>query len=1132
MYQIPFQAALIALSKLLYDRELALSEVNVKPADIIHNSSLILGRQIIHILPEGSAHLDPVKAPHCIGRDRASVSLPIQINQTNPTLIEIIRIDLDTSEEETMKITSSQLKKLHKAANKADPQLGPNDPRTLFYEVKKKGRYTLGKVIDESKLEVQARHSEAFVVPCPEAKILAAATNKCKGQLSNLAIQVDGTPPLKIKYQKVINGVEREASFQSVQPDDFTSPLIRQNADTNVPVRYSDISWARSQRMLVPLNETLSHGGHWLYSLEEVQDALGNVVKYASEDEQTGWKRSSVAHLTHGINVHERPTLQYRSRDPLKIPKGYATHMPLQYGSTSTNRQPLASTPHILQYKFSPEDEILANGDHSNSAREVPVEVSSHKQGITLKEPGLYSIQSVKTTYCTGEILEPASFLLQNPPEPDLTINSEEVFDKCAQNPVGLAVDLDFTGSPPFTVKYTSQRKGAREIAEIEETVPSLRGQVTLKPPTAGHYIYTFHEVSDEIYAGYSLRHKNLVLEQNVKPAASASFINSQQSRRVCIDQSAAFDIRFKGESPWDLEYELVQGGRRIKHNVNSIESDKYKIETDPLTNGGQYTLTLASVTDNRRCKEFLEQHAQIDVRHQKPKVGFGFIESNREVKILQGKDVRLPVRLVGEAPWTVSWIEVNQPDQVTTQTVYQPNDFISVRNPGTYELVAVNDQCPGVVDEEAKRFNVQWIPRPQIKVAENSVQEHLGDDRYVKTEVCEGDEDSLDLLFTGSPPFDVKYEEHQHPEHRSKSLSNKELNGALGTASIRMDTSVAGNYEYRFCHPSDANYDRKSRRADALVVSQRVNSRPTAAFAAPGKTYSYCSSDSHTSGEELIPVKFTGVPPFYLEIEIKHHGIGKASILPFPNIPSHSWELRIPHSKLKSGHSALTIRKVRDARACQRRFDTTPHPRDSASASRVQIAVFDAPSIAPLESKTEFCVGDHISFTLSGQQPFSVFYDFDGAARKASVPTNTFRRLAERAGLFTITSVQDSASSCKAPVLIERRIHPLPSVRVSKGKETRTDIHEGGTAEILFEFGGTPPFEFTFIRSENVKKGSTKRPQILESITLTSEGYELRHPASEEGTYEVIAIRDAHCSYSRPGADVGTGKGQKLLKN
>lgn len=39
--------------KVAYDRELSISGRRVKAADILHNSSLILGKHIINILPEG-----------------------------------------------------------------------------------------------------------------------------------------------------------------------------------------------------------------------------------------------------------------------------------------------------------------------------------------------------------------------------------------------------------------------------------------------------------------------------------------------------------------------------------------------------------------------------------------------------------------------------------------------------------------------------------------------------------------------------------------------------------------------------------------------------------------------------------------------------------------------------------------------------------------------------------------------------------------------------------------------------------------------------------------------------------------------------------------------------------------------
>lgn len=49
----------MAIAKVMYDRELSVSERRVKPATIMHNSSLILGKQIIHILPEGFVIFHP-----------------------------------------------------------------------------------------------------------------------------------------------------------------------------------------------------------------------------------------------------------------------------------------------------------------------------------------------------------------------------------------------------------------------------------------------------------------------------------------------------------------------------------------------------------------------------------------------------------------------------------------------------------------------------------------------------------------------------------------------------------------------------------------------------------------------------------------------------------------------------------------------------------------------------------------------------------------------------------------------------------------------------------------------------------------------------------------------------------------
>lgn len=50
---VPWHSWLVGLTKILYDREISISEHSVKASSILHNASLIMGKQIINILPEG-----------------------------------------------------------------------------------------------------------------------------------------------------------------------------------------------------------------------------------------------------------------------------------------------------------------------------------------------------------------------------------------------------------------------------------------------------------------------------------------------------------------------------------------------------------------------------------------------------------------------------------------------------------------------------------------------------------------------------------------------------------------------------------------------------------------------------------------------------------------------------------------------------------------------------------------------------------------------------------------------------------------------------------------------------------------------------------------------------------------------
>lgn len=1118
---IPIGAGLAAITKLFYDREMAINERHVKHASIMHNSSLILGKQIIHILPEGSSILNPARLSFCIDSSTPQVYLPIQINQTTPIGIDLLRLDFDGVSNETIHITASQIKKMTKEATKSKLQHADNEPLLLKYPAKKTGMYVLHKVVDESKLEVQRRRAgDTMVVSCPKALLKPSNPNRCKGDLSDVELEVTGTPPLRIKYRKMINQVEQEAHFQSIQPDDFVSPLSGTSEALTLRTN-KDISWARPQSVTVPLTEQFGISGRWVYSLEEVQDAFGNAVSYTQRDHDDQEKpRVHSPHLHQVITVHERPTVRMNGcndQKPLQVAKGRPIILPVDY--SSTGKGGFLDSPYELDYLFTPENELLPSGDHSDSAQQKQITIKNVNQRPNAHLPGLYSLNGVSTEFCAGDVLEPASCLLQNPPEPSLKINMEEIFDKCANKAVGLRLDLHLTGTPPFHVKYRVIRGGDRHHDTQVAKIDGLRGQIELTPPKAGHYIYDFTEVSDSIYKGFQVQGDDLIIEQDVKPSASANFVEQAPQRMVCIDQPVSFDVALRGEGPFTLEYELIRGNSRKPFTISDVTGEVYNIKTDTFVKGGDYTLALASITDRMGCKEFLKQEAKITVRHQKPKAGFGHIEGGRSVKTLQGKKVSLPLRLTGDAPWTVGYRSVADGREHQIK-VGSANAEFSIQEAGTYELIHVHDRiCPGAVDPQANKFDVSWIPRPRLALAESSfVGQESG--KFIKHDICEGDEDAVDVHFQGSPPFEVKYEEHLRPDKGSKALKNKALNAALSTSSIQLDTSQPGMVEYKFVELGDYNYDHDGKHFTPVTIQQRVNPRPMARFSNPGKTYSYCTVES--IGEEVIPITLTGVPPFNIEVELKHHGSAKAEHYSFDSISKNTFDLRIPHKTLQLGNSAVSIRKVTDSRGCNRVLDV-------ASTPRVHISVHDAPQIRALESQDDFCVGDRLNFALSGQAPFTVYYSFNGVERKATVKSTMFRRLAEKPGTFVITGLSDAGSSCKATTSIVRTIHGMPSVQVSKGRESVVDIHEGGEAEITFDFGGTPPFEFTWIRSTNARRG--QKSEVLEMKSEVSQEYSLNIRASEEGTYEVVSIKDAYCAYSKEGIDFGKSKkGSKLL--
>ncbi len=929
---VPWHAWMLSMVRIFYDRELSISEHSVRVSSILQNSSLIMGKQIINILPEGyvfpptqpsppnrmlmlttcvrSALLNPEKRPYCLGQGRDVVSVPIYFNATVPVEVELVRVDLDTNAEEIVRLSRSQIREIHKQSKRSTDD--EDQHYTYDLPIKKPGVYQLHRVLDEYKLEVQRLTIPTYVVPCPKARVRTAeSSTRCIGELSDLSLEVHGTPPLKIVYSRTINGHDHGFHYQSLQPDGFSSPLIgAQRSSSLIQPGQEDFSWARAQTVSVSLNESMTTSGNWQYNVGEVHDVFGNVMNYTLLDESD--IRPRPKHLFQNFVVRERPKATLVGcdlRSPLKVAKGRSIKLPVEIGRPGKTPD---SVSHTVTWQFSPIDTLSKSGDHGDVVEIGSFTAKNAYDQPTISAPGLYTLKSVSCDSCEGEIEEPSSCLLLNPPEPQLSIHAEEIPDKCAGNSIGLLVNLDMIGTPPFKIAYdvsSALDPTRRETIEIR----GLRQQIELKPRHAGRHIYRFRRLKDAIYDVTLPPSNEYQLEQNVKPPATAFFMQASRALQACLDEPVTLEVKMLGDGPFTLEWELIHERKRKAEKISNISEDTVLIETPPLSSGGEYTLSLRSIQDRTGCKIFLEEATKISVRRQRPRAGFGLLESKKSATIVEDAPVNLPLRLSGDGPWRVSYRNIDGNGETQTRVARSGNDFIEVKEKGTYEIIDVMDNlCPGTVDPKASTFQVDWFPRPKLSlITSDTVKAADKDSVFIKEPVCEGDVDGLDIALKGrpitllssnykgantslgSPPYHIQYEVKYKPKSGSGSVARKEFDAALGKASISMDTAKPGKYSYTFSALSDNLYNSDKRQSRTLLIEQIVNAKPSASFVKPGQTIKMCMSEQDQ--EERIPINLEGVAPFYVEIEIKHHAGTFPEIFRIPNIPSNVYGIQIP---------------------------------------------------------------------------------------------------------------------------------------------------------------------------------------------------------------------------------------------
>ncbi|EWC45052.1 hypothetical protein DRE_06332 [Drechslerella stenobrocha 248] len=1053
-YQDMLAMIVISSWKYLFSHELSLSERRVKVRNIVSDSSPILGKHTVHYLPEGhvvvsfmSAMLNPFDLNLCLNPgSKEGLNLPIMVNSSIPAFIQLAVKSFENSETVTINITQKEIKRLIKT-----PPTKPGEPKIhhLNYPVKLPGLYRLEKVIDTSQLVVRVRKSELLIASCPSASFLGRNTNiavsdKCRGELSDLNLEVKGLPPLQVRYSRLINQDGKDVTIQSISPIGYTSPLTgsyNNEVAKSLPSS-QDLSWALPQKVLIPLNESLAIPGSWHYIIEEVVDGMGNIARY--NPHLTGTEH----HLQRGFDVHERPLVRFLScspQNPIMVARGKLGALTLEVS------RDVDAAPYEIHYSFNPH--IIQDGGTSLAPELKKISLKSSGQPVPVSSPGLYTLKSFSSRFCLGEVLEPSNCLFLTPPDPSLSISFDEIMDRCAGASIGLTIDMDLTGSPPFRVYYRTI-KDKRDVTVNTITVPGTRHQLRLTPAAAGHYTYEFYAINDKVYDGVGLDFKKLSVKQHIIPMAGATFAHPNAVRRCCIGESATFSVDMQGSGPWDLEYEVVHAGKRSKFQDKNITSTPHIITTPKLLSGGEHSLVLTNVQDSHGCRVFLESEARVEVRRQRPSASFAELDGSRIARSLEKEQIALPLRLVGEKPFRLKYRHTDETGRSSDHdiVVKEFNSFLSATNRGRYQLLTVHDViCPGAVSETANTFDIIWIPRPYAAVVSSPSTMAKGD-IYVRNPICEGDEDAVELSLEGRPPFTASFQQSFLGDNSDPKLSKVvEMKAGTSRANLRMDTSRSGLYKYNLNLIADALYVRPGQPSYPLLIEQIVNARPSARFKAPGKVHKYCLEAG--TGDDTIPITLEGVAPFVLSIGVKHYSTGKEEIINIPNIDSAHYIFRVPHHALTLGGHVIRIHKVRDSRGCSRKY--------GADLPHVSVAVAELPSITSLDPKPYYCVGDRINYSLAGSPPFVLEYTFAGKKEKVTT-TSIFQRIAEKPGTLSFNSLKDSASDCKVDLDVGKTVYRIPSVRVSEGSQVVEGIHEGEHVQINFQLIGSPPFTFT----------------------------------------------------------------------
>ncbi|KAF9056084.1 hypothetical protein BJ165DRAFT_1430770 [Panaeolus papilionaceus] len=1135
----------------------------------------LLGQHTVRMSPISTAHLNPQTQNFCLAPTSRYVFIPVVLNNTNVAGLRYSITPLgsqtgrkpethDMSLKDLKGVEQSYLDKLQLAAqpsssaknnddydeyddDESDTQKTPSSlqkTQSLYHiMLSKPGIVRLERVFDSSNTDARLVISQAVVVPCPKVEFgedekAAEQPIRCVGQDTDvqLKINVNGVPPLSLKWMRTVNGVREEFLVEGIEGDQRDVPEEREEPVSPSALTIRGV--AAPQNVMVPLSVSLERPGTYLYALDEVIDGVGNVVKVdtSSNDLSKAEPASfSKTKTTRSFMILRKPAVSFsRCTSDNALPLLIGSETPIDIKSMNADE---LDGPWDVNLSYSPNKD---DADNKHKSWNKVLKATSESSGLSVRvnAPGEYKINGIKGKYCVGTVLAPDVCKVVQTPLPSAEIEWKRIHE-CSGD-TGVSATLILHGTPPFQVFYRTQLNNETP-KEVSKTFTTSRAEMTFQPERSGRYMLTFVSISDHNYNRIELN--GPTIDQIIHPVASADFAKSHGAGRgkkllsTCSGDTVDIGVDLKGTGPWNLDIQVIGPQHVETMHIQDIKTPHKKIQI-PIPkslqkSGGSFEINLVSVEDASKCKRPVSVPGiEVKVKRTVPTVKFYGIADERRAVITENERADLPLRLTGEGSWRVKYRRQGS-DHVLSSTIHDRNGHLSVAEQGVYELVEISDhQCPGQIIQDASTYTVEWIPRPMAKLAPSTnalYDRHNGS--YILPPICEGMNDHVDLELTGRPPFQIMYNIAQNNDlGGTRIIDQPTFNSIQPRTRFQLQTSTPGRMYYEVkqigdtAYPLNKNRDVVISRDKRLLFEQQVSVRPAARFKNRNRMV-YCLNDALSpldlsSSDGVVILE--GTPPFTVTLSVKNIAASHIDTRTI-NVPTNTWRLDLPTYHFHSiGPHLVSIETVVDASGCEQAA------LDPLFRS-VWVDVAESASIIPFERREDVCVGDLLQFQLEGIPPWTIGYKVNGKSHTQEAKTSPLSLIQQQPGLFTVTSIAHQQKMCKAAVTdLRYQVHALPSAQVGHGKKIFQDIHEGDQAEIVFTLIGEPPFTFTYQRSElSPKKGVMGK--VLETHTVSRiNTREYSIFSALEGTWTVTSISDRYCRYPPVQPDLALEKNSK----